>query len=286
VLRCLTFCSIALLLCLQTPDARAGHRLFGGSIRNITDACGEAKTLTVQFFGDVVSPRLTGIESGAVREVSLSRGLYDVTIQDVAGTVVDSTRLYVGQAGFRFDMGCVPAEAKAAKAPADAVDVWFANTSGDCGTPKDVVFRLNGVDSGKVADGVLERVSAVPSKDALLEVLHRGKRIFAEHFPRLKKDGFIYYGCTDPGIRKERSGISVLFKNSTDLCTDTGDRRYLTLWVDGRRTVGLAPGTRTSILMSPGEHELAVHVGLTREKVLKGKKRVTAPFMVRFGCGK
>lgn len=284
--RGLTISLVALSLCVQTAEVQAGHRLFGGSIRNNTPACGEGKPLTVQFFGDVVSPRLTGIEPGANREVSLSRGLYDITVQDAAGTVVDSIRVYVAEADFRFDLGCVPGAVKPSGKVEGAVNIWFANTSGDCGTSREVEIRLNGVVRGTVTDGSIERIQAVPSKDVIMEVFHQGKRVFMEHFPVLKKDGFIYYGCTDPGIRKERSGISVLFHNGTDQCKEAGDRRHLTLWVDGRRTVGLAPGARTSILMSPGEHQLSVNVGLTRQQVLKGTKRVTAPFRVRYGCGK
>jgi len=237
----------------------------------------------VQFFGNV-SARVADLKPGESREISLSRGPYDVAVQDGDGAVVENTRILVTDKGYRFDLGCVPKAVKSVVDDRKAVRVWFANTSGDCGTPEAVELRLNGVSYGIVADGALTRV-AVPSKDVLMEVVREGKRLFAEWFDTLKDGGTVFFGCTDPAIRRPSSGVTVFFQNSTDQC-GAGGGRYLTLKVDGMTKVGLSPGGRTSIVLKRGAHDLAVYAGMSREVLLKGRRNVTKSFRIHYGCGK
>lgn len=275
---------VGLALCLWTQPAHADLSLHGGSVRNATDACGVSKPLSIQFFG-MLSPRLKDIEPGGVREVSLSKGLYDVTVQGNDGAVIESLRIFIGGPGFRLDFGCLPGPAKTPVGQQRAVQIWLANTTGDCGTPQEVEFRLNGAVQGKVEDGGMIRVPS-RSKDVLFEVVREGSRVYAEHHATVKDGQTLFHGCTDPVYLRKRSGVSVLFQNSTNLCEGKSKGRYLTLWVDGNRLVGLAPGRKTSVPLRQGNRNLAVYVGMTRELVLKGTKKVSAPFRIHYGCGK
>jgi len=231
-----------------------------------------------------VSPRIDGLAPGKSREVSLSKGIYDVTVMGKDGRVVESTMIKVRGDDFRFDFGCVPDPGGNSPDPV-SVPVWLSNTSGDCGTPMKVFLLLNRVRHGPIKDGATVRASSHDS-DVLIEVVFRGNRIFAEHIARVKPYDMLFFGCTDPVAVSARNGVRVLFDNGTDVCVEPKKDLYLTLSVDGNRLVGLSPGTRKTIVLAKGKHDLKVYVGFTRRLLLSGTKDVKVPFRIHYGCAR
>lgn len=279
--------------------------LLGGEVRNASDSCGRPRPLTVQFLGPV-SPRLE-LDPGATQAVSLARGFYQATIQTTDGTPVESPLVAVEGKGFSWSFGCppIPDPPVASKgsapppashppaSPGDAPDppagsgtgrVRFANTSGDCGDPRTVVFLVNGSPAATappaaVIDG------RVPSGEFLLEVasLPDNRRLLVRHVAGVESGRTLHYGCTDPDFASREDGVAVVFENATDSCPSPGP---LTLWVDGWPRIGLLPGRATTLSLPRGPHEFEVRPGLLSERLLQGTRDVQAPFRIRYGCSK
>ncbi len=261
---------------------------MGGEVRNASDSCGRPRTLTVQFLGPV-SPRLE-LDPGARRAVSLARGFYQATVQARDGAPVESPLVVVEGEGFSWSFGCPPIPDTPATGSADPPaaaatrGVRFANTTGDCGDPRTVVFLANGSPAATVPPAK-EVVARVPSSGFLLEVAsvpdHR--RLLVRHVAGGEFGGTLYYGCTDPDFASRKGGVAVVFENATDSCPSPGP---LTLWVDGWPRVGLLPGRATTLDLPRGPHEFEVRPGILPTRLLQGTRDVQAPFRIRYGCSK
>ena len=195
--------------------------------------------------------------------------------------------MLVVDAGFRLPIGCggSPDAGTRDKPPVDpGIPVRLVNTTADCGEAREVQFIVNGRNAGFVRPG--ETVDArAPAKDVLVEVVSGGRRLYTTYRPVVAPGNSLFYGCTDPDAMSDRSGISVLFQNSTDECLDATEKRHLTLWIDRRPVLGMAPGGRAAVRVTAGRHVFEVLVGTTRQRVLKGVKDVLEPFRVHYGCG-
>lgn len=261
---------------------------LSGRVLNHTGLCGEVLALSVQLLGADVSPRVVVPGDGEVA-ISLPRGLYGVTALGPDGRVVEESRLLVLEPGFRVPVGCphrpdrVDDEGAAADPVLVPVDLF--NASMDCGWPEIVSFFANGLPLGRVESGA-RLPAAAPRGATRFEVFADGKRSLSWTGPELASGASLTYGCTVPEHQGPLSGIAVAFENTTDSCTDPLQRRYLTLWVDGRPTVGLAPGQLGGVRVEPGAHRFEVFVGQTQERVIRGTRDVSAPFRIHFGCGR
>lgn len=268
-------------------DAPPSLELHGGEVLNASGSCGRPLALTVQFLGPV-SPRLE-LEPGAVQAVSLARGFYQAAIQTSDGTPVESPLVVIEGKGFSLSFGCppIPGHSDSPSRPAlphnpASVPVRFANTTGDCGDPRTVVFVVNNSPTATLPAGGVSGGS-VPGSGFLLEVasLPENKRLFVRRVAGIKSGESLYYGCTDPDFVSRKDGVAVVFENATDSCPSPGP---LTLWVDGWPRLGLPPGRATTVFLSKGFHDFEVGPGLLTTRFLRGSRDVAAPFRIRYGC--
>ncbi len=263
--------------------------LIGGKVHNVSDSCGRPRTLTVQFLGPV-SPRLE-VPPGASEPVSLTRGLYQATVQTSDGLPLESPLVVVERKDFVWSFGCPPFADPPVTSPVQArsksdgvISVRFANTTPDCGEPRAVVFVLNGEAVATVPAGKTVQARA-PTGDLLLEVVSipQNQRLFIHRLGPVEADQTLWYGCTDPGFVSRKDGVVVVFENATDSCPSPAP---LTLWVDGWPRVGLLPGRALTLALPRGPHEFEVRPGLQPARLLQGTRDVQAPFRIRYGCSK
>lgn len=259
-----------------------------GRIVNVTGSCGERVALSVQLLGAEVSPRVDVPADGEVA-MSLPPGVYGVTAMAPGGVLVEESRVLVTRAGFRVPAGCptrAPApEAFVPPAEGERVPVQLFNSSMDCGLPQTVEFVADGVWLGRLEPGA--RVAATAPRGAtLIEAYVQGRRAFSATRPAIEAGAVLTCGCTVADATGPAAGIPVAFENTTDTCTDPAQHRHLTLWVDGMPVVGVGPGQRAGVRVTPGPHAFQVFVGMTQERVVRGAKDVQAPFRIHFGCGR
>lgn len=290
-----------------SPHASSSLELLGGEVRNASDSCGRPRPITVQFLGPV-SPRVE-ILPGAAQPVSLARGFYQAAVQTPDGVSLETPFVVVDRKDFVWSFGClaipeVPALSDPADPPATigwphppalpgasaiakvagTVPVRFANTTGDCGDPRTVVFLVNGSPAATAPpDAVV--VGRVPSGEFLLEVasLPDNRRLLVRHVAGVESGQTLHHGCTDPDFASRKDGVAVVFENATDSCPSPAP---LTLWVDGWPRIGLLPGRATTLGLPRGPHEFEVRQGLLPARLLHGTRDVQAPFRIRYGCSK
>lgn len=261
--------------------------LVPGRIVNRTDACGSAVSVAVQLMGAEMSPRIEVAAQGEL-PISLPRGLYGVAVIAEDGSLLEESRTLIGGPGFVVPAGC-PSQpfVRVADAgpPAPEVGMFLVNSSGDCGRPETVEFFMDGNPVGIVPAG--ERATRkVASRAALIEAFVDGRRSLSWSHPPIAEGGSLTYGCTYPELLAGTTGVPVAFENTTDTCTDPGQHRFLTLWIDGVPVVGVAPGQRAGVRVPSGRRSFQVFVGMSQERVVRGVKDVQAPFRIHFGCGR
>ena len=277
------------------PPASGQSGLLPGRVENRTSSCGAAETLTVQVSGSDLSPRVE-VAPDRPTSLALPRGLYGVTVIRADGSLLEETRTLVLGDDFVLAIGCagvasaaVPAPAAPARAdgtvPEGFVPVRFVNTSGDCGEPREVEFRVDRRPVGTVADrGEVRGLLRVAG--AVVDVMSGDRRLLTYSVARPRAGQALVFGCTYPDSAGSADGVPVAFENTTDQCPDASSRRSLTLWVDGLPVTGIGPGGKTGVRIRPGRHEFEVRVGWSRERVVRGAKEVLAPFRIHYGCGR
>jgi len=273
--------AVAPVLADQGPGGDTGE-LLAGEVRNVSNTCGRLRTLTVQFVGPI-SPRLE-VPAGERWPISLIRGLYRATVLNPDGSMDESPLILVERKGFVWSFGCPMFSAPAStNAGGDPVLVRFANTTEDCGDPQAVAFVVNGKSVAVVPAGQTKDAQ-IPDRDAFVEVVSvpGNQRLMIQQMDRISRGRVIHYGCTEPGFGRD-GDVSVVFQNATDSCASA---TFLTLWVDGRPRIGLAPGRSSVFRLTAGPHEFDVREGLTSNRVLQGTRDVRAPFRIRYGCNK
>lgn len=229
--------------------------MASGRVINRTSDCGEPQAIRVQIMGVDMSPRLE-LEPNAELPLTLSTGLYAVTVFDLDGRILEQSKALVLGSAFKLYVGC---ESKPAQ-------------------PK--------VTQGTQPEG--ERFPEIKlRKEMQIEAFVDGKRLLTGTYQNLVDGASVYFGCTfNDHIKSFSSGIPVSFQNTTDACSDPSQKRFLTFWVDGIPIEGIAPGKRGGVRVPPGDHVFQVFVGLTTERVVRGVKDVQSPFRVHFGCGR
>lgn len=268
---------VVFVFLLLAPNPLQAHALLPGEVRNVSKRCGPPKVISAHFSGPM-SVSIT-VEPEVTRSLSLLPGIYWTLIQGPDGLPIESPLVVIEASGFALELGCPP-RAQAPGPPNQGKPVTLANTTDTCGNPQTLLFFANGRLLAEVSPGA--KVSTtVPEGRLLLEAvaLPDRRRVFIRDILRLQNIETIYFGCTEPGFGQE--GIPILFENSTDLCPKPS---HLTLWVDGWPRIGLSPGGRRLFRLPKGPHEFVLRVGLSAEKVLEGKRDVSGPFKITFGC--
>jgi len=213
--------------------------------------------------------------------------VHRVVVSDGAGSSLEETLAWVRQDGFRLEVGCpwaTPGEAQA-EDPAGVL-VMLANTTPSCGRPEEAEYRVQGRSVGVLKPGETRRVRLPASRPVVVDVAVAGRRQWTFSIARPGNGETWAYGCTQPDLAQGTDGIAVAFENTTDQCPEPGRATHLTLWVDGQPVVGIPPGGRTAVRVSPGPHDFEVRPGLSLERVVRGQKDVQGPFRIHYGCGR
>jgi hypothetical protein len=284
-----TIATLVVPILLTASPAFADSGLLPGWVENVTGRCGNARALSVQVVGADVSPRVD-VAPGRSTPIAVPKGLYGITVFDDGGILIEETRTLIRDGGFRILLGCggraLDSETNVPPDPdTRLVPVRLVNSSQDCGAPETVEFRAAGRALGTVpAGGSLD--AQVPARELPVDVLSGDRRVLTFHVPTVTSGQSLVYGCTHPDLFGPRNGVSVAFANTTDACEDPGQVHHLTLWIDGLPVAGLAPGRSVALRVARGKHDFQVRVGMSRERVVRGSREVTAPFRIHYGCGK